>query len=179
MPQRPREDQIPHVLWPRHELLHLIHRRVINQLTPAAGHRLERVPATLRAVRRRTVLLLASMLFSALLIACGGSPTVSIATAPMGDVPTPGGLQDAAQSEMSRSIQICYEAALKTQANLKGRVEFDVVGSHGILKPEAIGKPHPALSTCVREALGDSRLQRKLGDGPNQIGFELTVDFSP
>jgi len=119
------------------------------------------------------------MLLSALLIACGGSPTVTISTARMGDVPTPGGLQDVAQSEMSRSIQTCYEQALKKRADLKGRVEFDVVGSHGILKPEAIGNPHPALSTCVREALGDSRLQRKLGDGPNQIGFELTVDFSP
>ncbi len=119
------------------------------------------------------------MLLCVLFLACGGSPTVNVVATTLGDVPAPGGLQATADTEIGRRVQTCYQAALKTQGDLSGQVEFDVVGSHGILRPEEIGEAPQALSACVLEALSDSRLQRTLGDGPNEIGFALTVSFSP
>ena len=178
MPQRPREDQVPHVLWARHELLSLSNSDHSSKLHP--------VPTGATNTRKRAVsvgavrmLLCYPMLFSALFLACGSSPIVTVSAATFEDVPMPGALQAAIDTEIGRSIQICYETVLKTHAGLSGRVEFDVVGSHGILHPKEIGDAHQGLSTCVLEALGDSRLQRKLGDGPNKIGFELTVNFTP
>jgi len=119
------------------------------------------------------------MLFSVLFLACGGSPTVNVVATTFRDVPAPGGLQSTAKTEIGRRVQACYKAVLKSQGDLSGQVEIDVMGSHGILRPEEVGEAPPALSACVLEALSDSRLQRTLGDGPNEIGFALTVSFTP
>ncbi len=116
--------------------------------------------------------------FSLGLVACGGSATVSVTATPIPDASVPGPLESSLEKDFRPKIQRCYETALQTQEDLAGTVTVRVLGSHGILRHEVMGMGPQVLVDCALEPLEGSRLQRKLGDGPTEVGFVLTVRFS-
>ena len=120
------------------------------------------------------------MSLALLLFACGGgAPAVTVTAGLHPEASAPAPLAKSLEGDFQRPIQRCYEAALQGQPDLAGAVTLTVVGSHGILKQEAGGGAPDALLACATEPLGSARLQRKLGDGDNAVGFVLTVTFSP
>lgn len=110
-------------------------------------------------------------------LACGGSPSVTLATSAHPDAPMPSALAELQEQKIQKPIQTCYTNALAGDPELEGTVSATVYGSHGILKTEIVSGPD-ALASCVKEPLNSQKVMRALGDGDNAIGFGLTVTFS-
>ncbi len=112
-----------------------------------------------------------------LLLACS-SPTVTLETSAHPDAPVPGKLTELLDRQFRRPIQGCYQKALETDSSLAGTVTYQVMGSHGILKPTLTGSGPEALNDCALKPMSNQRLLRDLGDGDDMVGFTLTVEFS-
>ena len=112
-----------------------------------------------------------------LLLACS-SPSVTVATSAHPDVPAPGKLTKVLDRQFRRPIQGCYQKALEADSSLAGTVTYQVMGSHGILKPTLTGPGPEALNACALKPMSNQRLLRDLGDGDDMVGFTLTVNFS-
>jgi hypothetical protein len=117
------------------------------------------------------------MTLALLLLACS-SPSVTVETGAHPDAPKPAKLAEVLDGQFRRPIQICYQKALKTDPTLAGSVTYEVMGSHGILKPTVTAPGPAALQSCALEPMSNQRLLRNLGDGDNMMGFTLTVNFS-
>lgn len=113
------------------------------------------------------------------LLACTGSPTVTVSSSPHPDAPMPPQLADLLDSRFRRPIQACYEQALADQQDLAGTVSYAVFGSHGILAADVSTSAGPVLDACAQQPMSDSRLMRVLGDGDKNVGFVVTVQLTP
>ena len=113
------------------------------------------------------------------LFACSGSPSVTLASGPHADAPVPGNLAEVMERQIQRTIEGCYEDALKAEPGLEGSVRYEMLGSHGILKSKVLEPGPQALQECALKPMDNQRLLRQLGDGDNTVGFSLTVTFSP
>ena len=119
------------------------------------------------------------MILTPLLLAACGGPQVTVTTAAHPEAPAPKSLAASLEREFQRPIQACYEQALASGGDLAGSVIVEVYGSHGILKQTTSGGAPEALVACATAPLEDSKRQRRFGDGPVEVGFVLTVGFTP
>jgi hypothetical protein len=117
------------------------------------------------------------MTLALLLLACS-SPSVTVAMDAHPDAPKPAKLTEVLDSQFRRPIENCYKKALKAEPNLAGTVTYEVLGSHGILKPNVTAPGPDALQTCALEPMSNQRLLRNLGNGDTMMGFTLTINFS-
>ena len=115
------------------------------------------------------------MLF--LLLACS-SPTATVSSGAVDELPLASNAQDFAASTLQRSAERCYRDALAADGDLAGTITVTVTGSHGILKVESSDGP-AALVSCARAPLETTRNQRVLGDGDNMVGARFTITFAP
>jgi len=112
----------------------------------------------------------------ALLLACS-SPTATLTTAPVDGLSEPTGFAEFATGKLQKSVDTCYGQALQEDPELAGTVVVTAIGSHGILNVEADSAG--PLVKCVKAPLEDSRTQRSLADGDNEVGAVVTVTFTP
>jgi len=119
------------------------------------------------------LMILVPLLF---LIGCS-SPSINVATSAHPDASEPSKLKDVLELKFKRPINKCYKKALQADSGLSGRVSYQVMGSHGVLKA-TVTEPGPkVLQECALQPMSDQRLLRDLGDGDDMVGFTLTVNF--
>ncbi len=119
------------------------------------------------------------MTLALLLLACSSSPSVTVTPSAHPEAPTPDKLAKVLDNQFRRPIDKCYQAALKAQPGLSGKVSYEVMGSHGVMKAEVTTPGPAALQSCALEPSSNQRLMRDLGDGDNMVGFTINVNFSP